>query len=1104
MDYTIWKLNMYHLSYKYHRLVSRIWWVPVAVFSGYGLLMLRPGFAPETGAWLLRLAIRLAVLSLLAFIIWIAFSAWYSVWFRHLAWWVACGCGAVWRWLTTGWRGAVVLLAVVTFVMWLRYLAIGFPHPLVEFLTVALGLRVVAVTALLVLLYWAYQAHKRIVILAFTDYTGDQGLTACVEGIAPRLLNELARLADLYRVIDEAAPAEAAGSTETEREAITNATISVEDVGQVLQGAVSAESKVSLGPLQVPIGAILAVVGRVVQGPRLTGGLHKKGDKLVLIAQISGGGKRGNWRVSLDDLDNRQAAPGTETVYKMTDQLAYRFFTDLVRIGSPRWRAVRCYTEGLCLYRETLRTRRDRILKLRKAERTFIRALADDNKFARCHYNLGIVYRDLMEGESAGAAFRQALEADPNQYETYYALARHYYWKKEKYGDVIRFCDQAIRLRPHEARAWDLKGVAQRKLVGPLKAGERPEVWTAIIPTRAIATALAWQALCRSALKGEHDEKLRDIARTCSRNLAVAHAMVKDRRSRAIFQQSLRLVPTDAELYFELGKTLEDGGDQRGAIRAFEDALLIQDRAIYWAYLAHAYASLHKKTDRDEYKKSAQDSCERAIDCASCANEETLEYTKKAWETIGDSKEAARVESIPAVLKALEKVQPESDADYIRRLIRQLRGYRDWDWAYAQVKIKLAQQRLDVAHQYLSSDPTQAKKYASKAQRYLKDAVEKLEKEHPLEIREQGLYGLLAMAHWLLQNKLDQALFYAERAVAQNPDRTWERSILGQVYWALNNHERAETEWNTCLNLDPNPDALRNIASTHWSRGVALRSPRERREAFQRVIEFFNHALEMMESSSLDKDNPAKQMEDRGSVHYWLGQFHRELLDYDKAIAHLKIAQATGFKPLESRVHLGWTYVKAKAYDEAERTFRDAVAEARELRRKGHSFDEHAPQPGEEIPINELLGQAFLYWAFSYADRGIRLERARRLNGYAAQFIPRDKSRRQQYQAALHDCRGWICFRAEEVDKAIKELEQARTSATDAGACYRLARAYMARAQTDAIRRRTRWLAKARDACTHAREADLRGEYCQEIADLLKQLDKAEGESELNQGKQSR
>ena len=101
--------------------------------------------------------------------------------------------------------------------------------------------------------------------------------------------------------------------------------------------------------------------------------------------------------------------------------------TALGDLGSPRWEAVRPFTHGLRAYRGTQMIKGDSSPELRRAEKEFILALSMDRSFAKCHYNLGIIYQRLRAYESAEAAFRKALEENPDSAEPYYALASVYF-----------------------------------------------------------------------------------------------------------------------------------------------------------------------------------------------------------------------------------------------------------------------------------------------------------------------------------------------------------------------------------------------------------------------------------------------------------------------------------------------------------------------------------------------------------------------------------------------------------------------------------------------------------------------------------------------------
>jgi hypothetical protein len=93
----------------------------------------------------------------------------------------------------------------------------------------------------------------------------------------------LAQLQELYRVVDE----QRALFTEAKSNQAIDATIKVEDVSNFLTSAISAQSKFSLGPVEIPVGTLMSLFGRLVQRPRILGSLHKDNDVLLARAKRS-------------------------------------------------------------------------------------------------------------------------------------------------------------------------------------------------------------------------------------------------------------------------------------------------------------------------------------------------------------------------------------------------------------------------------------------------------------------------------------------------------------------------------------------------------------------------------------------------------------------------------------------------------------------------------------------------------------------------------------------------------------------------------------------------------------------------------------------------
>ena len=118
---------------------------------------------------------------------------------------------------------------------------------------------ILALYTLLWLIVWAWQARKRLVVEDFIDYVGDQPKPDA-RGLATFLVVRLGQLHNLYRSVDE----QRAIPTSVLKNESIDATIKVEDVSEFLKNAVSVQSKLSLGPLEIPLGTLMALIGRLV------------------------------------------------------------------------------------------------------------------------------------------------------------------------------------------------------------------------------------------------------------------------------------------------------------------------------------------------------------------------------------------------------------------------------------------------------------------------------------------------------------------------------------------------------------------------------------------------------------------------------------------------------------------------------------------------------------------------------------------------------------------------------------------------------------------------------------------------------------------------
>ena len=252
--------------------------------------------------------------------------------FRYVSFQVCRTVGSIYYWLRTDWRPAIIWLTIITLIVCLPdyidqtykttantwYERLSMFTATVGSVLSAQWRTVLASYTLLLLLWWAWQAKKRVVIEGFMDYTINPPQSDA-RGIATLLVVKLAQLQELFRVVDE----QRALATEAKSNQPIDATIKVEDVSEFLSSAISAQSKFSLGPLEIPVGMLLSLIGRLVQGPRILGSLHKDKGILILTAQRLKGHTATSWRV-----DRKISSPtvdqDTYNLNDMIEELAYR------------------------------------------------------------------------------------------------------------------------------------------------------------------------------------------------------------------------------------------------------------------------------------------------------------------------------------------------------------------------------------------------------------------------------------------------------------------------------------------------------------------------------------------------------------------------------------------------------------------------------------------------------------------------------------------------------------------------------------------------------------------------------------------------------------
>lgn len=1091
-------------------------------FSEAGVLFLAVMIGKPKPAFLALIGVSLLLIVVHRYGIDLAF--WYSHHFRQAAWRVPRTFGKLRLWLSRFWP----LFMLTALALLQQYVSL--PEESVTLTTILKGvhprtlfattrwIEVVAGTLLAIAVIRIYRTRHQIVFEEFKNFTGNDTKNIH-QGLSIRLFQKLSAISNLYSTIDDARPTPA-----NARDDAVAVGMSISPTGDDLKNAVASDVKVSLGPIAIPVGAILAVFSRLIQGPLLGGSIHEENGRLFLVAHLSGGGRKGCWRAELGSHPKSQDF--SDCLEKLIDQLAYRISTDLLPVGSPRWEAVYHYTEGLRAYRQSRVAGPEQQSLYIMTEKAFIRALEADREFAPCHYNLGILYRQMNNRKaSAQAALRVAVEKAPQNYDAYYALALNYQQLK-RWDDALWFCEQAIRLRPTCAAPWNLKGYVLRKareerLGKPLKAGDDPEGWKETIPLRETAAALALREYSISALRGTPNPQAVETAVICTRNAAVAQAMTGEFGICArLFRQAMQLSDTydNSDLYFEFGKTLLASKEFKRAAEAFdhvyENNLRPENRPNFWAHIAFAQFRLSslKSEKKEERQYRAEAALNRFYDLVAGLiipqrNDrlsKAMEVFDELVENLADIDDAQRIACELKHRKRFLVWLDEANQDDLEKKLSsvavRVSPSPQFHWEIALTKLKLGYM-LRSSSKPPDEDGSEKPHYL--AITYFKEAIDTLTPKHTPLIVSHGWYSHLAIAI-LHNNQPKEALESAERAVRHDPEADWEWSILGSVYHALGDYERAIDAWEIGLSFSPTDiHSIQNIAKAYWRKGVATTNADNRHRAYTHVIARFRQALTLLDLDGIGKPDEA------ALIHFWIGRFQQELLRSDESISNLTISKELGFAPIQSCVSLGWVYLEANDYAEADKWFDNTCEEIwrrrptdRSARRKWLSEPPTKPgttetEPGEDDPIGTWLIDASLGLAYSVVLRNETapngtLDKALWLAFCSERLCLQSLGREYHpaIMAACHTVRGLAAYRKGSLVNACRHLDEAISIHPDPRSYRYLAEIYLILAKTEDRRQgfHPDWQRLTQEALRRAREADWRGLFTADLDRLSAEL----------------
>jgi tetratricopeptide (TPR) repeat protein len=958
-------------------------------------------------------------------------------------------------------------------------------------------------------LWTLWTARRRIVVEQFVDWTTDAHKPD-PRGVASLVVIELAALRELYTDVDQRRlPASDLGatgtSTETARTLIgtavqsnkpLDATIQVEDVGQFLETATT-ESTIGVGPIQLPIGMLLGLAGRLARGPRLAGGIHVEAGTLTLAAQVSSAEGVRAWRVQRP-LAERSNDQRVEVPHDMIDELALRIFTALALTGSVRWQAALNFTEALGAIKACLRTRKNRRRHLLKAERLLVEALLEDEQLSYVHYNLGVVYLELRRlaltdgdeeeaasyASSAEQVLKRQIELMPERWEAYYALALVYF-DLRRLVDVIPICNRVVELRPgraNTAKVILLRGDAEY-ILGELGKAMR---------SRRNAVVDAWAGLCRAELRGTGQDEARQLAAWALANLAVSYARrprlkearrrntVAFRSARRLMRRSRRLAQNDASIRFEYGAAACAHGKTRIGIKEFTAALRIQPtRALYWASLAAAQAQRLGETDEPNLSnaqavdanslealevKQAIANAFALVDCHANDPEtrESLRSVARAYAFLGDTKAAADALGMAGFARECRQLLERGDASTLKKRLERERE----PWKQAQLRIALGTLYLDSGRD------------AKVAAKYLELALQALQKPFPLEVARRRVRILLARAH-LEQGEEALALQELARAVGDQPLRSDEREALADTFLRLGDYEQARVVLQDALLWAPDRGELYSkLGECLRSLATDVREPGRRQQVLRAAADNFEQALELT-----GKHSPRQRV----WLHYKLGRLFIELGDFEDGIAHLRYVSGRAAGPLVGAL-LGEAYLKTRAYALAEheltRVIREIEANGAEIVDLGAELDE----PGWATP--RVLTQSRALLARAYASRGANLDSADTKVREAWQSLDAvpDEAARSILRAALLLVEGLILLKRQRPEEAVDRFDQSLDLEASLDGYLNLARACRELVDDASDGAAATWRRRGAAACAHLLELDMNEDYAGEATQLLERF----------------
>lgn len=796
--------------------------------------------------------------------------------------------------------------------------------------------------------------------------------TIATVDIADLLRVEVARLADLLRVVDDRRAVSSGLIEESfldvERDddsgpristalvlhSALDATLSVDQLSEALQGAISDQAKFNIGPLTVSLAPLIQLMGRVLQSPRITGHLHQDGERLILTARLTRQ-RSLTWRVERDlaalgstGSTGATAADGDEdgaqpVVVALVRELALRIYTDLSLEPTVRWEASEHFFEGLRQFRSCLRSPRGRKVNLRRAEACFLEALAEDEDYPSAHYNLGVLYTELLGLASAAGhrceadlhrsaaevSFGRAIEQDPERWDCHFAFAQ-IQLRNRRYPAVVEACRYMLKrdlTRCQEVRTRELAARAH------LAAGRTA---TAIREARTASALALWvlvvDRIRRRSLRSRADERARAsgrVAAACLLTYGTCY-LTSDRAwpdARGQSRPALGHVTRTMRRLIGLSRL----GDSRAALQHYFGR---------WAMIAGQLALADEQLS--EAAGSMPTRAAFAADLALArARGQVARSNAASLAELDSARRDTIVSSARRALQAMSGTFSPTHDDRVCDTLAEVYGLlgRDDDVAVAADLTTIAQSIRAALHSETESASglfvqlSRNTRVAAHIGAYARSAQRAYDLLHTAK-RQRTAAATSPISSDADQHRaamatvpvLRDALVEAGQARSLNPLSTFAWETLGDIHAELSDFSNARRAWTHALRTDPdNARLYAKLASSYWNIAYEGGRTRPKPGDLRCAINHFEDALTLYGSDNLDAQTLTR---------YRLVKLHSAARNLDDARRHLQIVEAFAGEndpPLVGWVMFGLACLGRQVFTEAEYYFRDVITEGQRL-----------------------------------------------------------------------------------------------------------------------------------------------------------------------------